>query len=821
MVTLPAPSPMISDLKVAVRGFVRTPGFTATALVTLALCLGANLTIFAVIDSVLLRPLPFPAADRLVTIFNTYPKAGVDRDGSSVANYYERRGSIAAFSRVSLFRYGTVIAGEPGTTERADVVRATPEFFATLGVSPALGREFREEETTPGANGVVIITDGYWRARFNADPNVLGRSIRLDGVQGQIVGVLPPGFRFLSSEAPLFLPLSSDAGQRVSRQRHSGSNSEMVARLKPGVSLATAQAEIDAQNALLERNDPDAKMMADAGFRSRVVPLHADHVASVKPVLVLLQAGSLLLVLIGGVNLVNLLLIRASGRAREQAIRRSVGATSRHLITQVMVETLALTLVGAALGIAVGAGGVRLFGLLGVAQLPLGAYVEFDARLALITLVGATLLGVVIAAPIAWFNLRGQVAGALGSESRGGTSGRAVQRLRQGFIIAQVSLAFVLLAGSGLLAVSLKRAMAVSPGFRPDHVLTGHLSLPRKNYTDLPALLAFTDRLTDAVGTQPGVTAVGAITNIPLSGMTLKSAITVRGHVLRPGESPRGHYTYGVTGDYFAALGIPLREGRFLTAADAHRDARLCVVDEDFARRYWPGGGAIGQQLFQGGGEGRSDEAFTVVGVVGAVRQAAVTETQAQGAVYFPYTFRGDRSIFVAIRTVGQPDAFAAGLGRIVRAMDPELPVDGLRSMDVRISDSLIARRSPALLAGIFACVALLLAAVGTYGVLSYAVVQRKREIGVRLALGAQPEQIGSQFLAIGLRLLAAGTILGIIGAWMAGRLMQNVLFEVPALHVATLTAAAAIIGVVSLVACMIPARRAARVDPLTALSAD
>jgi predicted permease len=486
-----------------------------------------------------------------------------------------------------------------------------------------------------------------------------------------------------------------------------------------------------------------------------------------------------------------------------------------------MVETLTLTLAGGALGLAAGAAGIRLLGLFGVARLPLGAHIEFDARLGLITLLGAILLGVVIAAPIAWFNLQGQVGIALRSESRGGTSGRAAQRLRHGFIIAQVSLAFVLLAGSGLLAVSLKRAMSVSPGFRADHVLTGHLSLPRKNYADMAALLAFADHLNDAVGRQPGVIAAGAITNIPLSGMNIKSAITVRGHIVRPGESLRGHYSYGVTGDYFAALGIPLREGRFLTAADAHRSVRLCVVDEDFARRYWPDGSAIGQQLFQGGGEGRTDEAFTIVGVVGAVKQAAVTETQAQGAVYFPYAFRGDRSIFIAARTAGQPDAFAASLARIVRSMDPELPVDGLRSMDVRVIDSLIARRSPALLAAIFACVALLLAAVGTYGVLSYAVAQRRREIGVRLALGAQPQQIGNQFLTIGLRLLAAGTILGIIGTWMAGRLMQNVLFDVPALHVATLAGAAAIMGIVSLVACVIPARRAARVDPLTALGAE
>ena len=357
--------------------------------------------------------------------------------------------------------------------------------------------------------------------------------------------------------------------------------------------------------------------------------------------------------------------------------------------------------------------------------------------------------------------------------------------------------------------------MAVSPGFRADHVLTGEITVPF-SYNARP----FLDRLLEAIGQQPGVDAAGAITNVPLSGESGKTAVTPKGYVPPTGESLHGHYSYQVTGDYFSALGIPLREGRFLTSADSHRAERVCVVDEDFARRYWPNGGALGQRVFQGSD---SDDAklFTIVGVVGAVKQAELTEPQGQGAVYLPFTDSDGINIFVVTRTSQRPEAFAETLRKLVRATNPDLAIDNLRSMDTRIAESLIARRSPALLAGIFAGVALLLAAIGTYGVLSYAVAQRTREIGIRMALGAQTKQIGAQFFSLGLRLLAAGTILGLIGAWWAGRAMQSVLFDVPTLHVATLLGTALVMTAVSLVACLIPARRATKVDPVIALRAE
>ena len=807
------------ELTYAARLLRKTPGFTATALLTLAVCLGANLTIFAVIDSVLLRPLAFPEPDRLVTIFNTYPKAGVERDGSSLTNYYERRGHIPALSSLSIYHYGSEIIGEPGSTEREQTMRVSPDFFSTLGLGPAIGRTFAEEETTSETDHVAILSDTFWRQRYNADPNVIGKQIRVNSVPRTVIGVLPPAFHFLSSDTRLFLPLASRPEERTPLQRHSGGNViQMIARLKPDATLAQAQSQIDAQNATLEADDPQAKMIADAGFRSLVVSLHADHVAAIRPMLLLLEAAVLVLLIIGAVNLVNLLLVRASGRVKELAVRQALGASRGYVVSETVVETTLLTLVGGLLGLAVGAGGIHLLRVLGADRLPLGSRIAFDARLALLGLVAAIVMGIVLAAPIAWFNLRRHLGNALQSESRGGTSGRAAKILRHGFIVSQIALAFILLAGAGLLGLSLQRVMAVSPGFESDHVLTGEILLPWANYPNA-ARLTFVESLMDKLGHLPGVLSAGVVNNVPFSGNIGKSAATVAGHVRRPGESARGHYCYGVAGDYFRAMGFSLRAGRFLTADDSRRPERVCVVDEDFARYYWPNASAIGQRLWDGSETGKDAEAFTIVGVVGGVKQAGLTEDEAQGAIYYPYAFRIGDSFFVAIRTSLPPESLALALQKIVRQIDPDIPVDDLRSMDTRIADSLVARRSPALLAGLFSGIALLLTTIGTYGVLSYSVTQRRREIGVRMALGALPRQIRSQFLSLSFRLFAGGTLLGLLGAWQAGRAMRTVLFHVPPLDLAILAGAASVTGVVCLAACLLPSQRAARISPMETLA--
>jgi predicted permease len=809
------------QLRYAARLLRKTPAFTATALLTLAVCFGANLTIFAVIDSVLLRPLPFPEPDRLMTIFNTYPKAGVDRDGSSLTNYYERRGHIPAFASLSIYRYGTEIVGEPGSTERLQTMRVSPDFFSTLGLGPAIGRTFTDEETTSETDQVAILSDAFWRQRYNADPNVIGKQIRVNSVPRAVIGVLPPSFRFLSSDARLFLPLASRPEDRAPSRRHSGGNViQMIARLQPDATLAQAQSEIDAQNAALEVDDPQAKMIADAGFRSLVVPLRADHVAAVRPTLLLLEAGVLVLLLISAVNLVNLLLIRASGRVKELAVRQALGAGWRYLVSEVVVETTLLTFAGGLLGLAVGAAGIHLLRELGADRLPLGGRIAFDSRLALVGLAGAIFMGIVFAVPVAWLNLRRHLGNALQSESRAGTSGRGGQVLRHSFIVSQIALAFILLTGAGLLGLSLQRVMAVSPGFQSHHVLTGQILLPWADYSDA-ARLTFVENLVNNIDRLPGVLSAGVVNNVPFSGDNGKSAATVMGYIRRPGESVRGHYSYGVAGDYFHAMGFSLRSGRFLNADDSRRSERVCVVDEDFARYYWPHASAIGQRLWEGSEAGKDVEAFTVVGVVGGAKQAGLTEDEAQGAIYYPYVFRIGDSVFVAVRTSLPPESLALTLQRVVRQIDADVPVNDLRSMETRIDDSLIARRSPAMLSGLFSGIALLLTCIGTYGVLSYAVAQRRREIGLRVALGAQPSQIRAHFLSLSLRLLGCGTLLGLIGSWQAGRAIRTLLYHVPAFDLAVLAGTACVTSVVCLAACLLPSYRAARISPMETLTGE
>lgn len=807
------------QLSYAARLLRKTPAFTATALLTLAVCFGANLAIFAVIDSVLLRPLPFPDPGQLVTLFNTYPKAGVERDGSSLTNYYERRGHIPAFTSLSIYSYGTEIIGEPGSTERLQTMRISPDFFSTLGLGPAMGRSFRDDETTSETDQVAIISDTFWRQRYNTDPHIIGKKIRVNSVPRTVVGVLPPTFRFLSSDARVFLPLASRPEDRTALRRHSGGNViQMIARLQPGATLAQAQSAIDAQNSALEVDDPQAQMIADAGFRTMVVPLRADHVAAIRPTLLLLQAGAVVLLLIGGVNLVNLLLVRAGSRAKEFALWQALGASRGYMVSEVLIETTLLTGIGGLFGLAVGDAGIRLLRTLGTDHLPLGDRIVLDGRLAVATLAASIALGIVLAVPVAWFNLRRHLGNALQSESRGGTSGRATQFLRHGFIVSQIALAFILLAGAGLLGLSLRRATAISPGFQSDHILTGQILLPWATYSSAERM-TFVESLLENTARLPGVRSAGVVNNVPFSGHSGKSAATVAGYTPRPGESARGHYSYGVDGDYFHAMGFSLREGRFLTADDSRRSQRVCVVDEDFARYYWPKGTAVGQRLWDGSQAGKNSEAFTVVGVVGAAKQVGLTEDQAQGAIYYPYAFRIGDSFFVAVRTSFPPESQSLALQKTVRQIDPDIPVNDIRSMETRIADSLVVRRSPALLASLFSGIALLLTAIGTYGVLSYAVAQRRREIGVRMALGAQPSQIRSQFLALSLRLLTYGTFLGLLGAWQAGRAMGAVLFHVPPLSPAILAGAAAVMGIVCLAACLLPSQRAARISPVETLA--
>jgi predicted permease len=805
----------------ALRQLLKTPGFTATALATLAICLAANLTIFAVVDAVVLKPLPFPESDRLVALFNSYPRAGIERSFSSIPNYYDRRHSVSAFSSVSLYQDSSNLVGDTVSPTRVPTARISPEFFDTLNVPLAMGKAFTEAQLAYGPDSVAILTDSYWRAHFNADPKVIGRTFLNDGLLTTVVGVAPPGFRYLSSHAEFFRPAAHDPDEASSRNRHSN-NWDMIARLAPGVTVAEAQAQIDAFNAVQLRNDPYAAVVKTSGYRTTVRGLHDDHVRTVKQMLLLLQCGVVLLLLIGGVNLANLFLIRSSSRAKELAVRQALGARRRHIALDVVIETTLLALVGGALGLLLGAIGIRMVRILGTDILPLGATVAFDGRIAGVALVAALAIGLLLAAPAIWLSLRTKLAAGLTAESRSGTASRGAQRLRHGFIVVQVALAFVLLSGAGLLTLSLKRVLATPAGFNPENVFAGDIILPWNSYRDTPPRRAFVERLIPAIRSLPGVTHAAITTSLPFNGSTNDSAVTVEGDERKSAEGVRAHYISAVSGDYWSAMNIPLVRGRFLRDADSRGNARVCVVDEAFASRYWPGSDPIGKHL-EKNAEYDKDKGSTVVGVVRSVKQEELAESDGHGAVYFPFPNEelSTNYFTLVVSTTLLQETVAPMVLKTIQGIDPGLPIDHFRSMSARIDDTLVARRSPAILAGVFALVALLLSAVGTYGVLSYAVSQRQREIGIRMALGAHPAQIRNQFLSIGVRLLAAGTAVGILGAWLAGRAMQSILFNVPAVQAPMLTATVAVLGAVALAACLMPAARAAKLDPVVALRAD
>ena len=801
------------------RRLARERGFATTVILTLALCIGANIAIFAVVDAVLVRALPFPEPERLVTAINSYPGAGVERAGASLPNYYDRKTAIRAFVSTAIIQGGSATVGDAGAPTRVERARVSPDFFATLGVPLALGRTFSDDEMWHKNSNVAVLTDGYWRAHFGADPAVLGRTFTVNSQPVTVIGVLPPGFRYLSDQAQFYTPASSDPDDRKPDRRHSN-NFSFIARLAPGVTLAAAQAQLDAFNAEQIKDDPFAHLIKGTGFTTRVFGLHADHVRGVRPVLLILQGGVLFLLVIGGVNLVNLLLIRASGRAKEVAVRQALGASGRDIAQGVVFESLVLAALGGLLGLAIGAAGIQLLAALGTDQLPLGATVAFDVRVGAAAVVGSLATGLALAGPVVWFNSHTRLAPVLQAESRGGTVTRSTQNLRHAFIVTQVALAYVLLAGAGLLGLSLQRVLETKPGFATEQVLTARIALPWKNYPDEKPRLAFVERLLAELGAQPGVLAVGLNTNLPMTGNTNNNAIAIEGIELKPGDTIRAHYTSGGAGDYWRALGIPLVEGRLLEPADNHRDQRVCLVDEDFARRYWPGQSALGHRLVNGP-TFEEKEAFTIVGVVGSVKQTELAETTAQGALYFPYRHYASSDFSVVIRSPLPAATLAPTLQKLVLALDPQLPVNDIKPFQTLVDDTVISRRSPAVLAAIFAAVALALAAIGTYGVLAYAVNQRRREIGVRMALGAQPQQVLGQFLGLGARLLLAGTTLGLAGAWAVGRAMQSQLFGIEPFHGGVLAATAIVLLVVVLAATFLPSHRASRVAPIDALRDD
>jgi len=809
----------MSSLHLPLRQLAKSPGFTTTALATLAICLGANLVLYSAVSAILLRPLPFPEPDRLLSLVNAYPAAGVERSEASVPNYFDRRGALPAVASLSLYQFGSVVVGEAGSPNRVETLRVTPDFFTTLGVSLARGRMFTDAELAYGTDQVAVLTDSFWRTHFHGDPEILGQTFFNDGLPVVVVGVLPPDFRFLSTRAQFFRPFSHAPEDREARNRHNN-NCAMIGRLAPGATVAGAQAQLDALNTSLLPSDPYSAKIKDSGFRTNVYSLHADHVREIRPTLLLLQCGALLLLLIGGVNLANLLLIRASGRTKEVAVRQALGASRLHLAREVLAETLLLAAAGGGLGLLVGAFGVDLLARFGADLLPVGAPIVLDGG-AIATAAAATLaVGFLLAGPVLWFNLRHPLATGLQLESRGGTASRGAQRVRHGFIVAQVALAFVLLSAASLLGLSLKRALETPAGFQPGGVLTGRITLPWKNYPTDAARLAFIERLVPAIRALPGTEHAAIAFDPPFTGGGASGAFRIEGLAEKAGESGHPHHMTAATADYWATLGIPLVRGRLLEDADNHRPERVCVVDQDFADTYWPGGDPIGRRIANGL-ELREDRLTTIVGVVASVKQDTLEEAAGHGIVYFPYRQFSAISFSLVVRTGLPPDSLAGSVRKALLQIDPGLPLDDVQTMQDRIDDSLVARRSPAFLAVLFAATALLLAAIGLYGVMAYAVAQRTREFGIRYALGAAAGDVLRMVFGEGTRLALTGLAVGLVGALLLTRYMTSLLFAVKATDPLIYAVVAGILTLVTLLACWLPARRATKVDPMVALRAE
>jgi predicted permease len=818
---------LIRDLRVALRLLARDRAFCLTAASTLAVCIAANAALFTVVHHVLLRPLPVPDPSRILLMSNIYPKAGAtDSSNSGVPDYYDRLSAVSVLEKQALFNQRSVSIGREGLPVRIQVADVTPSYFGVMGIAPVLGRAFTDDEGEVGNEKRVVLSDALWQSQFAGDPGAVGRDLRVDGQPYTIVGVMPRSFQALDPEVMLWRPLAFTAEQRSDEQRHSNSYWN-IGRLKPEATLAQAQAQVDALNAAnLERFPKYKDLLTNAGFRTIVDGFHDHLVRSVKPTLYLLWGGALFVLLIGCVNVANLALVRARSRLKELATRLALGAGRWQVARQLIAESVALTLIAAGAGLLLAMLALRTLGALDLHGLPFGGEIRLDGVAVLyslaVSLTIGTLLGLVPVAAVLPANL----SVVLREAGRGSSVGRGGRILRRTLAVTQVAFTFVLVVGAGLLLASFRRVLGVDPGFVADRVLTASVMLPRSRYDDDAKRRAFTDEALRRVRALPGVQAAGATNTIPFGGNNNDSVILAEGYRMKPGESVISPSQVTVTPGYFEATGVRLAAGRFFQDSDAGGKHPVVIVDEKLARRFWPGQDPIGRRLFLPTDINNllaiTDKTvfLDVVGVIKDVKLHDLAEGEkAVGAYYFPMSQDTSTMITFALKTAGPPEVLTSGLRAAMASLDPELPLFDVRTLTQRTETALVARRSAAMLSLSFGLVALLLSAVGVYGVLAYLVNQRTREIGIRMALGSSPLGIFDLVLREGLLLVGLGFALGGVGTALLKQSLESQLFDVRATDPAVLAAAAAVLGTVALVACVLPARRAARIDPALALS--
>ena len=802
---------LLNDLRYAARMMGKNPGFTLIAVITLALGIGANTAIFTVVNAVLLRPLGFHDPSRLVIVAEKSPYPTIT---TSYENYVDWRAQSQSFESMEGTRGATIALTGAGDPERLNSRYATAGLFPLLGVDAVVGRTFRAEEDAAGGAPVVLLSYGLWQRRFGGAADAVGKSITLDSRPYTIVGVLPKGFELLQP-ADVFLPFTPWA-KTLPDDRNWHPGIYAVARLKPGVTREQARTEMVGITKRLENQYPEY----NTGISAEVVGLQDRLVQNVRPALLLLLGAVSFVLLIACVNVANLLLARAASRGREIAIRTSMGASRWRIVRGLLTESVLIAVTGGALGLLVASAALGPLLHMAEGSVPQIFSVGLDRSVLLFTLVVSVLTGLVFGIVPALRTGKIDLRETLNEGSRGSTTGRGHHRILGALVATEIAVALLLLIGSGLLLRSFSRLQEVSPGFQPDHLLVADLPLSQNAYAKPELRYEFFDRLVERAKTLPGVKSAGAASFLPVSGGGSLIQFNIEG---RPPKTPHDYVAAGyrtVTPQYMETMGVPLLQGRNIAAGDVEKAPAVVVINASMARTYFPGENPLGKRMQIGATPDKDVPYMEIVGVVGDVLQGLDTDAKAE--MYLPYrqvdTVLPVFQLSVVLRTSGDPRLQAAALRSAVREIDPNQPVVKIRTMEENMATSVTEPRFRTWLIGIFAALALVLAAVGIYGVMSYSVNQRTNEMGIRVTLGAQPNDVFRIVVGEGLRLALIGVGVGLIGALAATRVLRTFLYGVSAIDPVTFAVTAALLTLVAVAACYFPARRATRVDPMVAL---
>lgn len=815
-------SHLFQDIKFGVRLLFKNRSFTITALLTLAVCIGANAAMFSVVRSVLLKPLPFPNSERVILIYNSYPRAGVSRSGASVPELFDRLDGVPALTAQALFRREGITYGETDAPERLNTIRATPSFFKVVAVPAFRGRVLNDDDAQSRR---ALLSYGFWRRHMGARDTVVGEKIQLGGQPYEVVGVLPAEFSFLQEDIDLFVPAAFGPADKQDDRRHNN-NWQMIGMTSPDATQAVVQAQVDAVNARNDERMPQFRqILKDAGFRSIVVNLRDDLVRDIRAALYLLWGGVLFVLVIGCVNLANLMMVRAAARSREMATRHAIGGELGRLARQLLTETTVLSLAGGIAGVLLAWWGTRSVAALNLDQLPRGYEIQLDwlglSFVLVLTIVVGLVLGVAPAVRLRSMNLNA----ALRQETRGGTSGRMAQQVRRVLAMAQVAIALILLIGAGLLLVSFRSVLRLDFGFNPTNVQTATVNIPGSTYSTPELRAGFAQRALEGLRGIAGVTAAGATTSLPFSGSTNSSLIFGEGHVQKPGESLLAP-TFVIASDgFFEAMQIPILTGRAFSAQDTQASTKVAIIDQELAERFWPGQDALGRRLYRPSDPSDFTKItpqtpyFLIVGIAkNVVTVDPRPDVTSVGTYYFPISQTAPGGMSFAVRMDRPSPTIGADIKRVINAIDTTLPVYRLQTMQDWIDRELVGRRAPTLIAAGFSIVALFLASIGIYGVLAYGVAERRRELGVRMALGGSAGSVFRMVLTDGLLIVAVGLTAGVIGSYFIGRLMQSMLFGVAPMSPVVIGIVTLILATVAFVASGIPALRASRINPAVVL---